>query len=159
MMAIGDKLDLDFEVVLVRDGSKIKTALSLSLDGPTVVSVYMRNNTGSCDKQMLSLNEAYPALKKLGVNLLGVSKDTAGSHLKYADRHKIQFPLVSDSEHHFAKAVDSLIEKKMYGRTFWGPQRAAYLIDEKGLLLGICENVDPSRHGEQVKSLLKVLDT
>ena len=78
MKAMGDTLDLDFEVGLVRDGSKTNTILSESLDGPTVLSVYMRNNTGSCDKQMLSLNEAYPALKKRGVNLLCVSKDTAG---------------------------------------------------------------------------------
>ena len=159
MKAMGDTLDLDFEVGLVRDGSNTKTILSESLDGPTVVSVYMRNNTGSCDKQILSLNEAYPALKKRGVNLLGVSKDTAGSHLKYADRHGIQFPLVSDPEHRFAKAIDSLIEKKMYGRTYWGPQRAAYLIDERGLLLSICEKVDPRRHGDQVESLLKALDS
>ena len=158
MKAVGDTLSLDFEVGLVRDGSKLKSILSESLDGPTVVSVYMRNNTGSCDKQMLSLNEAYPALKKRGVNVLGVSKDTAASHLKYADRHGIQFPLVSDPEHRFAKAVDSLIEKKMYGRTFLGPQRAAYLIDENSVLLGICEKVDPSRHGEQVEDLLKALD-
>jgi len=153
MKAIGDKLDLDFEVGLVRDGSKIKTILSESLDGPTVVSVYMRNNTGSCDKQMLSLTEAYPALKKHGVSLLGVSKDTAGSHLKYADRHGIQFPLISDPEHRFAKAVDSLIEKKMYGRIFWGPQRAAYLIDKQGILRGVCEKVDPSQHGRQAEEL------
>lgn len=159
MKAIGDKLDLDFEVGLARDGSKEKIALSELLEGPTIVSVYMRNNTGSCDKQMVSLNEAFLALRKRGVSLLGLSKDTVGSHVKYADRHGIQFPLISDPEYRFVKAVDSLIEKKMYGRTFWGPQRAAYLIDKKGLLCGICPEVNPSHHGEQAEALAKTLKT
>lgn len=153
MKAIGDKLDLDFEVGLARDGSKEEALFSELLEGPTIVSVYMRNNTGSCDKQMLSLKAACPSLQKRGVSLLGISKDTVGSHLKYANRHGIQFPLISDPEHRFAKAVDSLIEKKMYGRIFWGPQRAAYLIDKQGILRGVCEKVDQSQHGRQAKEL------
>jgi peroxiredoxin Q/BCP len=158
MKAIGDKLVLDFKVGVARDGSKEKAPFSELLEGPTIVSVYMRNNTGSCDKQMLSLNEAYSSLKKRGVSLLGISKDTVGSHLKYADRHGIQFPLISDPDHRFAKAVDSLVEKKMYGRTFWGPQRAAYLIDKKGILRGVCEQVHPSNHGGQAEELANQLE-
>jgi len=50
---------------------------------------------------------------------------------------------------------DSLVEKKMYGRTFWGPTRSAYLIDENGCLLAVCEKVDPANHGKQLISLFK----
>lgn len=155
MKLVGDRLNLDFEVKLARRGSKESSTFIDLLERPTIVSVYMRNNTGSCDKQMISLAGEWQAIHSLGYNLLGVSKDTVGSHLKYAEKHAIPFPLVSDPEHAFAKATDSLVEKKMYGRTFWGPTRSAYLIDEDGRLLVICEKVDPGNHGEQVLSLLK----
>ncbi len=155
MKSRGDRLDLKFEVNLANDGIKTSVQFCNLLTRRTLVSVYMRNNTGSCDKQMVSLSKSDELLCSLNCSVIGLSKDTAGSHLKYAEKHSIGFPLVADPEHLFAKATDSLIEKRMYGRTFFGPTRSAYLIDENCCLLGICEKVDPAAHGEQVLALLK----
>lgn len=154
MKSPGDRLNLDFEVKFVKDGLKESALLSELITGLRLISVYMRNNTASCDKQMISLSHELKAIRTLGCSVIGISKDTVGSHLKYAEKHSIRFPLVSDPKHQFATAMDSLIEKKMYGRTFWGPMRSAYLIDENDVLLGICKNVDPAHHGAQVLSLL-----
>lgn len=158
MKSKGDRLDLDFEVKVAREGSKSTVTFSDLIVRPTIVSVYMRNNTGSCDKQMISLARDGREIRALGYDLIGLSKDTVGSHLKYAEKHSIKFPLVSDPEHQFAKATDSLIEKKMYGRTFWGPTRSAYLVDENAILMGVCEKVDPASHSEQLLALLKGLE-
>ncbi len=151
----GDRLRLDFEVNVADAGTKRSAVFSELIVRPTWVSVYMRNNTGSCDKQMISLAREWDAIRALGFDVLGLSKDTVGSHLKYAEKHSIGFPLVSDPDHQFAKATDSLVEKKMYGRVFWGPSRSAYLVDENAILLGVCEKVAPGEHGTQALAFLE----
>ena len=157
MKKIGLKLDLGFEVKYALGGEKLEGVFGDLLEGPTVVSVYMKNNTGSCDKQMISLNGSLAKIRKLGFEVIGLSKDTVGSHVNYAAKHEIDFPIVSDPEYGFAKATDSLVEKKMYGKTFWGPTRSAYVIDARGKLLASIEKVDAANHGEEVVSLLEAL--
>lgn len=149
MKAIGEKLDLDFEVNVSVDGKRAAKRFGDLIDGPTIVSVYMRNNTGSCDKQMISLASSADTIRKQGFALIGLSKDTVGSHQRFASKHGIDFDLVSDPEHRFAQATGSLVEKKMYGKTFWGPTRTAYAIAADGTLLGAIE-VDSPNHGEQI---------
>ncbi len=151
----GDRLKLDFEVNVAESGTRKTVNFGEWIVRPTLVSVYMRNNTGSCDKQMVSLAREWDAIRALGFGVVGLSKDTVGSHLKYAEKHSIGFPLVSDPNHQFAKATDSLVEKKMYGRVFLGPTRSAYLVDENAILLGIWEKVDPGEHGKQALAYLK----
>lgn len=157
MISVGDRLKLDFEVKLGIDGVKTSRVFKDLIEGPTLVSVYMRNNTGSCDKQMISLAAAHEAIQGKGFAILGVSRDTVGSHLKYAAKHEIGFPLISDPEYGFAQATDSLVEKKLYGRSFVGPSRSAYAIDRAGNILAICEKVDPANHGEQLLALIEGL--
>ena len=157
MRSIGDQLELGFEVEVAEGGSKRTVILSDLLVRPTVISVYMRNNTGSCDKQMISLAREWDKIRSMGFGVLGLSKDSVGSHMKYLAKHSIGFPLVSDPEHLFAKATGSLVEKKMYGKTFWGPTRSVYVLDERATLLEICEKVNPDTHGEQIWSLLKAI--
>ncbi|EDY83361.1 antioxidant, AhpC/TSA family [Verrucomicrobiia bacterium DG1235] len=132
--------------------------LSELVTRPTIVSVYMRNNTSSCDKQTQQLQLASAKLDALGVGLIGLSKDTPGSHQKYACKLELDFPLVSDPDHAFAKAVKSLVEKKMYGKMFMGPTRSAYLIDPQGSVLGVIEKVDSANHAAQLLELAKALD-
>ena len=157
MICLGDSLDLNFEVKVGIDGKKTPRVFNDLIEGPTLVSVYMRNNTSSCDKQMISLVTAYDAIRAKHFAVLGVSRDTVGSHLKYAAKHEIEFPLVSDPDYGFARTTDSLVEKKLYGRAYVGPSRSAYAIDRDGNVLAICEKVDPANHGEQLLSLIEGL--
>ncbi len=157
MRSIGDQLELGFEVKVAEHESKRTVILSDLLVRPTVISVYMRNNTGSCDKQMVSLVQKWDKIQSKGFGVLGLSKDSVGSHIRYMAKHSIGFPLVSDPEYRFAKATGSLVEKKMYGKIFWGPTRSAYVLDESATLLGICEKVTPDSHGEQILELLKAI--
>ncbi len=155
MIEVNDTIDLDFPVRVAVDGEKRECVFAELLSRPTLVSVYMRNNTSSCDKQTQQMQVAADELDALGFGLIGLSKDTPGSHLKYACKLDLSFPLVSDPEHAFAKATKSLVEKKMYGKSFQGPTRSAYLIDPAGKVLGIVEKVDSAKHAEQLLALVK----
>jgi len=157
MRSSGDQLKLEFDVSVAERESKRRVILSDLIVRPTVISVYMRNNTGSCDKQMISLARKWDKIRSIGFEVLGLSKDSVGSHIKYQAKHSIGFSLVSDPEQQFAKAAGSLVEKKMYGKAFWGPTRSAYVLDESATLLEICEKVNPDSHGEQILELLKAI--
>jgi peroxiredoxin Q/BCP len=118
------------------------------------VSVYMKNNTGSCDKQNVSLSEDQQAFEQKGVNLIAISKDTCGSHKKYAEKHGINYILASDPDLEFSKATDSVVEKSMYGKTYEGPSRSAFYIDTDGTILAIIEKVDPKNHSAELLELI-----
>ncbi|MDQ8199135.1 redoxin domain-containing protein [Pelagicoccus enzymogenes] len=154
MIDVNDTIDLNFPVRFVENGEKREASFSELITRPTVVSVYMRNNTSSCDKQAKQLQVIAKELDTAGFGIIALSKDTPGSHLKYASKHELSFPLVSDPEHAFAKATQSLVEKKMYGKTFLGPTRSAYLIEPGGKVLGVVEKVDSAAHGQQLRELV-----
>lgn len=155
MVETGDKINTSFTLNIVQNGKKKEDEFSELLDRPAVVSVYMRNNTSSCDKQNQSLAEHAEWFDKKGYNLIALSKDTCGSHKNYAEKLDINYTLASDPEHTFAKATDSIVEKKMYGKTFEGPSRSAYVIDTDGTVLGIIEKINTKAHAEELKELIE----
>ncbi len=159
MKRVGDKVDLDFEVKVVRGDGADQEVVRFGdlLTGPTVVSVYMRNNTGSCDKQNDSLVEQAAVISKRGWQVVGLSRDTCGSHQKYAAKKGIGYTLVSDPKDLFAQAADAVVEKKMYGRTFHGPLRSAWLLAADGTIEAIVEKVDAKCHADQVLAAIDSL--
>lgn len=158
MIKAGDKLDLEFTVKAVgQDGKVEEVVFGDLITKPTVVSVYMRNNTSGCDLQMASLAKGARAIKRMGYNLIGISRDTGSSHLKYAAKMDIGFTLVSDPGFQFAKAVDSMVQKSMYGKKYMAPARAAYVVEPGGVVLAVIEKVDTKDHTAQVKAVLKEL--
>lgn len=158
MLPLGKKPKLNFEVDALVDGKPVRTPFAKLLQGPTVVSVWMRNNTSACDKQAAALSRAETAILKAGHRLIGVSRDTCASHLKYAAKHRLGYTLVSDPEDRFSKAMDAIIEKSMYGRKYQGPARAAYVLDGTGKLAAVIAKVDAPGHGEQVLAALDAAD-
>lgn len=159
MKRAGDELDLNFEVKVVRgEGAEPEVVTFANLiTKPTVVSVYMRNNTGSCDKQNDALLEQAADIAAKGWQLVALSRDTAGSHCRYAAKKSISYTLVSDPQDGFAKAADAMVEKKMYGRTFEGPLRSAWLLRPSGEIAAIVEKVNAAAHGEQVLAAIDSL--
>ena len=155
MIQAGTKMNTDFELQVVQNGEEKSVKFSELLDRPTLVSVYMKNNTGSCDKQNVSLAEDQQTIAQKGVNLIALSKDTCGSHKKYAEKHGINYILASDPNLEFSKATDSMVEKSMYGKTYEGPSRSAFYIDTDGTILGIIEKIDPKNHAAELLELIK----
>jgi len=157
MITTGKKLKTNFTLKVVRDGAESEVLFKDLLTKPTIVSVYMKNNTGSCDKQNDSLASHAGEFAKLGYNLIAVSRDTCGSHLKYAAKKKITYILASDPDDQFAKAADSIVEKSMYGKTYEGPARAAYVIAKDGTVLAVIDKVETKDHAAQLKTVLAAL--
>jgi len=157
MISKGEKIDTDFTLSIVRDGEEKEVKFSELLTRPTIVSVYMRNNTPGCDKQNESLAEHADYFDKHGYNLVAISKDTCGSHRNYAEKMGINYILASDPDYKFARATDSIVTKKMFGKTFDAPSRSAYVIDTDGTVKGVIEKVDTKNHAEQLKELIETL--
>lgn len=159
MKRAGDELDLNFEVKVVRgEGAEPEVVTFADLiTKPTVVSVYMRNNTGSCDQQNDSLVARAGEIEALGWQLVALSRDTVGSHGKYAAKKSIGYTLVSDPKDQFAAAADAIVEKKMYGKVFEGPLRSAWLLQPGGEVAAIIEKVDAAAHADQVLAAIESL--
>ncbi len=154
MISPGKKLQAKFKLKIVQDGVEREVAFADLLTRRTIVSVYMKNNTGSCDKQNDSLVAHAVEFAQAGYNLVALSRDTCGSHLNYAAKKKISYVLASDPGDLFAQAADSVVEKSMYGRTFFGPARAAYVLEKDGTVLAVAEKVNPADHAAQLRALM-----
>jgi peroxiredoxin Q/BCP len=150
MISLGKKPKLNFTVEALVDGKTVQVPFADLIDGPTIVSVYMRNNTSACDKQTAELGKNMQVIAKKGFKIITVSRDTCASHQKYAAKHGFKFTLVSDPEDLFAQAVDGIVEKSMYGKKYLGPARAAYLFGADGKLLGLIPKVEAAEHGKQL---------
>jgi peroxiredoxin Q/BCP len=154
MISKGKKLRAKFKLTIVQDGAVREVAFADLLTRRTIVSVYMKNNTGSCDKQNDSLAAHAAEFDRAGYNLVALSRDTSGSHLKYAVKKKISYVLASDPGDLFAQAADSIVEKSMYGKTYQGPARAAFVLDQDGTVLAVAEKVDTADHAAQLRALI-----
>ncbi|MBL9186781.1 MAG: redoxin domain-containing protein [Opitutaceae bacterium] len=157
MISPGKRLNTNFKLKVVRGDAAAEVAFADLLTRRTIVSVYMKNNTGSCDKQNESLAAHAAEFDRAGYNLVALSRDTCGSHLKYAAKKNITYVLASDPEDLFSKAADAIVEKSMYGRTFFGPARAAYVLDRDGTVLAVAEKVATADHAAQLRELIKPL--
>lgn len=154
MIATGEKIDTGFSLKIVRNGTEETVRFDELLDRPTVVSVYMKNNTDSCDRQTASLAEHSAWFDGQGYNLVAISKDGCRSHKNYAKKMNINYTLASDPGYAFAEATDSIVEKQMFGNTYMAPSRSAFVIDTDGTVLGIIEKVNTKDHAEELKELI-----
>lgn len=155
MKTTGDQLNLDLSLTAIRDGKTAPVTLGDLLTRPTVFSIYMRNNTGSCDKQNTSLVAHAQELDDAGVNVVAISRDKPAAHEKYAAKLGIPYTLVSDPDDTFAKEADAIVEKSMYGKKYFGPARAAFLVDTTGRITGVIEKVDSKNHGKELLTLIQ----
>lgn len=157
MITSGRKLKLNFTLKVVQDNEEKEVVFKDLLTRPTIVSVYMKNHTPGCDRQNDSLAADAAEFDRAGYNVVALSRDTCGSHRKYAAKKGIGYVLASDPDDSFAQATDSVVEKQMYGRTFTGPQRAAYVLAPDGTVLAIAEKVDTKDHAAQLRELIATL--
>jgi peroxiredoxin Q/BCP len=149
MLKIGDKMP-DFEVV-DQDG---KAVSSKDLIGKkTIIYFYPKDNTSGCTAEACSLRDNYQALMARGYNVVGVSKDSAASHRKFADKYDLPFTLLADTSTQMLQDFGAWGEKKMYGKTIMGTIRKTFIFDEEGILSEVIEKVDTKNHADQILKL------
>jgi peroxiredoxin Q/BCP len=137
------------------DGGKVKLA---DLAGkPVVVYFYPRDNTPGCTTEANDFRTAMPQFKKLGVTVLGISKDSIASHHKFRDKYELNFPLLSDPDGKMLEAYGAWGEKNMYGKKMMGIIRSTVLIDDKGKVAAVWPKVSVKGHVDAVLAAAKAL--
>ncbi len=117
---------------------------------PVVVYFYPRDNTPGCTVEAQDFRDAVPQLKKLGVAIVGVSKDSIASHCKFRDRYKLSFPLLSDPDGTTLEAYGAWGDKLMYGKKMKGVIRSTVLIDKAGKVAQHWPKVSVKGHVDEV---------
>ena len=122
-----------------------------SLKGkPYLIYFYPKDDTSGCTKEAIDFSAAAKKFEKLGIPILGVSKDSLASHEKFKAKHKLKIPLGSDPETKMALDWGVWVEKSLYGRKYMGMERATFLVDAKGLITRAWHNVKVPGHVEAV---------
>lgn len=136
-----------------QDGSPV--SLSGFAGKKVVLYFYPKDSTPGCTRQACAFTAAYGEFERLGVNVIGVSKDSAASHRKFADKHSLPFLLLSDPELTAIQAYGVWQEKKLYGKVSMGVVRTTYIIDENGVIEKVMPKVKPDTNAAEILDYLK----
>ena len=120
-----------------------------------VLYFYPKDNTPGCTIETKDFNSLLSQFKKLDCEVIGISKDSMESHEKFRDKFKIKFDLVADVKKEAIKAYKVWGKKKFMGREFMGIIRSTYLIDKKGKILKVWDNVKVKDHAKEVLETLQ----
>lgn len=154
--------------MVLAEGMKAPAFQAESTDGKThslgdfkgnivVLYFYPKDDTPGCTKEACSFRDSEADLKKLGVVVLGVSKDSVESHGKFTAKYGLNFPLLSDPEGKIVEAYGVWKEKDMYGKKVMGVERSTFLIDRGGVIRRIWRGVKVDGHSDEVLAAVKVL--
>ena len=135
--------------------SKENYSLKDSIGNYVVVYFYPKDDTPGCTIETNDFNKLLSKFKKLECEVYGISKDNLKSHDKFRDKYKIKFDLLADEELTVLKEYKVWGKKKFMGREFMGIIRTTFLIDKKGKILKIWENVKVKDHAKEVLETLK----
>ncbi len=120
-----------------------------------VIYFYPRDNTPGCTNEAKDFSKLYKEFKKLNCDIFGISKDSVDSHKKFISKFKIPFQLLSDEKIIALKKYGAWGEKSMYGKKFMGIKRTTVLINPKGKIIKIWNNVKVKDHAKEVLKCLK----
>lgn len=132
-------------------------SLSDHLGSFVLIYFYPKDDTPGCTKEACMIRDTFPNFKKLEAKVFGISDDSVKSHKKFAEKYELPFTLLSDEGKEVIRAYGALGEKSMFGKKFLGIHRISYLIDKKGYIAKVYDNVKPETHAEEVLVDLKSL--
>ena len=135
-----------------KDGNQV--ALADFAGKKVVLYFYPRDNTPGCTRQACAFAQNYDGFKERGVEVIGISKDSAASHAKFADKHELPFILLSDPELVAIQGYDVWKEKKLYGKVSMGVVRTTYVIDENGVIEKVMPKVKPDTNAAEILAYL-----
>ena len=146
MLKIGDKAP-DF-TLLDKDGKTV--SLSDFLGKKVVLYFYPKDNTPGCTRQACAFASNYEEFIKRGVEVIGISKDSVASHVKFAEKYSLPFILLSDPDKIVIEKYGVWQEKKLYGKVSMGVVRMTFVVDENGLVQEIMPRVKPDTNAEEI---------
>lgn len=147
-------------------GNKIPDYLGIDSDGkrvmasdfagkPLIIYFYPKDNTPGCTAEACSLRDGNAELTDLGYTIIGISKDSTASHMKFAAKHSLPFLLLSDPDTEVNQAFGVWQKKKMAGREYMGTVRTTFVTDADHNITHIISKVDTKDSANQLLTLLK----
>ena len=149
------KLNSKAPIFKLPSTNKKDYSLKDSLGKYVIIYFYPKDDTPGCTIETNDFNKLLPKFKKLNCEILGISKDNLKSHDKFRDKYKIKFDLLADEEIKVLKKYKVWAKKKFMGREFMGIVRTTFLIDKKGKIIKIWNNVKVKDHAKEVLETLK----
>ena len=135
-----------------KDGHAV--SLSDFLGKKVVLYFYPKDNTPGCTRQACAFAAAYEGFKSQDVAVIGISRDSVASHLKFAQKYDLPFVLLSDPELKAIEAYGVWQEKKLYGKVSMGVVRTTFIIDEQGNIEKVMPKVKPDTNAAEILDYL-----
>lgn len=151
MLEIGTKAP-DFTLP-DKDGKPV--SLSDFAGRPVVLYFYPKDNTPGCTRQACAFAAAYAEFKTMNAVIIGVSKDSAASHQRFAEKYDLPFVLLSDPERTAIESYGVWQEKKNYGKVSMGVVRTTFVIDEAGNIEKVMPKVKPDTNAAEILDYLR----
>ena len=136
-----------------KDGNEV--SLSDFSGKKIVLYFYPKDNTPGCTRQACAFAESFEKFKELDAVVIGISKDSVSSHVKFAEKYSLPFVLLSDPEHKVIEAFGAWQEKKNYGKTYFGTVRSTFIIDENGIIEKVMPKVKPDTNAAEILEYLE----
>lgn len=152
-VAVGKKVPA-FTAVSTGDGSVASKDLAGS---GYVLYFYPRDDTPGCTLEGQGFRDSQAKFEKLGVRVLGISRDTIASHDKFRKKYDLPFDLISDADEKLCRQFDVIKEKNMYGKKVLGIERSTFLVDSEGVLRKEWRKVKVDGHVDAVLEAAKAL--
>ena len=151
-MKINDKLkNLSFQV----EENKVIQDSDLK-NNTCIIYFYPKDDTPGCTKEAIEFSNYFEKLKKLGVKIIGVSKDSIEKHNKFKNKYDIKFDLASD-DGTLCNLFNVWVEKSMYGKKYMGIERSTFVIDKDLKIIRVWRNVKVKGHVEEVYNFIENL--
>ena len=150
MLTVGQKAP-DF-TLNDKDGNAV--SLSDFLGKRVVVYFYPKDNTPGCTRQACAFAGAYAQFREKDVVVIGISRDSTASHVKFAQKYDLPFILLSDPDRVAIDAFGVWSEKKLYGKLSFGVNRTTFLIDEQGIITHVMPKVKPDTNAAEILAML-----
>lgn len=135
-----------------KDGREV--SLSDFIGKRVVLYFYPKDNTPGCTRQACAFAAAYDEFQRKDIRVIGISRDSVASHLKFAEKYNLPFVLLSDPELEAIKAYGVWQEKKMYGKLSFGVVRTTFIIDGQGKIEKIMPKVKPDTNAAEILAAL-----
>ncbi|MDO8434258.1 MAG: thioredoxin-dependent thiol peroxidase [Candidatus Binatus sp.] len=122
-----------------------------------VLYFYPKDMTPGCTIEACSFRDNDASIRAMGAQIVGISADSSASHVKFRDKHSLNFPLLSDPDNKVTRAYGVYKKKKLYGREFMGIERTTVVIDKSGVVRKVFPKVKVKGHTDEVIAALKSL--
>ena len=146
MLNIGDRAP-DFTL---KDKNGKDVTLSDFKGKRVVLYFYPKDNTPGCTRQACAFAGAYAEFQKRGVEVIGISRDSVESHIKFAEKYNLPFRILSDTTLDVINAYGVWQEKKLYGKVSFGVVRTTFIIDENGIITKVMPKVKPDTNAAEI---------